>query len=288
MELAELEFGFKHVSSSGHTLNVQEIAGLTVGLSKLKHNEKFRKIFFWGKIFGTIKDYYVAYGLRESEFEFPVKKFFIATGPQLDLKAIGETFEFTEMMEIPAEDAEKLTNEITTPFLGNPQQQLLPVPTDAEAEEGEPVKEEKKLFESDRLSMTVMKIDRDTAVVPRGSQMLDERHLIVPNKSFRGLTYDEAKSLEAFQHFRAPSDLPRLRAIARDDAQFNPDCLDSIHRDAPKGCWAVRMDASASVVTMRSLLWMGYTSYHVLNTTFFGGVYIGDGQKNGELPFILP
>lgn len=32
----------------------------------------------------------------------------------------------------------------------------------------------------------------------------------------------------------------------------------------------------------------GYVAYGVLNTKFFGSVYIGTGEQNADLPFLLP
>jgi radial spoke head protein 9 len=34
-------------------------------------------------------------------------------------------------------------------------------------------------------------------------------------------------------------------------------------------------------------LWIGYVGYHRLNTQIYGGLYIGNGIKNYDLPFQL-
>ncbi|PHJ23792.1 radial spoke head protein 9 [Cystoisospora suis] len=82
------------------------------------------------------------------------------------------------------------------------------------------------------------------------------------------------------------------------DVQFHADFLETLESDVPRGrrlqdirragCWLIRYDASSCAVTLRSLLWPGYIAYHILNTKFFGSVYIGNGEPNGDLPFLLP
>ncbi|OAF71118.1 hypothetical protein A3Q56_01103, partial [Intoshia linei] len=41
------------------------------------------------------------------------------------------------------------------------------------------------------------------------------------------------------------------------------------------------------IVMLRSLLWLGFVFYHVPNSTNFGSIYIGTGEKNIDLPFML-
>ena len=66
----------------------------------MQADEKFGRIFFWGKIFGKNKDYYLAYGLREKDVDFPAKKFYCAT---------GEKFEFGDLPVITDEEREVLS-----------------------------------------------------------------------------------------------------------------------------------------------------------------------------------
>merc|ERR1719149_43101 len=101
MELSDLEMGMKYLSSQGYTLNVQEIAMLSANLNKLQAEEKFGKVYFWGKIFGKARDYYVAYGLRDQNVEFPSKQFYCAT---------GEKFEFADLPILTDDDAAKISS----------------------------------------------------------------------------------------------------------------------------------------------------------------------------------
>ena len=75
--------------------------------------------------------------------------------------------------------------------------------------------------------------------------------------------------------------------LDRDDALFTYDFLDGIEGDSPKGNWSLQVDASGTLATLRNFLWPGYFGFHLANTKRFGGVYIGDGIKNSDLPFML-
>ena len=68
---------------------------------------------------------------------------------------------------------------------------------------------------------------------------------------------------------------------------FLLDFLDPLDQDAPQGSWAIHTDASKTQVNIRSLLWPGYVGFHRVGTSKFGGVYVGDGLKNADLPFML-
>ena len=72
-----------------------------------------------------------------------------------------------------------------------------------------------------------------------------------------------------------------------DKALERDDFLDSLDEDAVKGSWSLQADESGCEVTVRSLLWPGYVGYHRCNSRVHGGVYMGTGVYNFDLPFIL-
>jgi radial spoke head protein 9 len=41
------------------------------------------------------------------------------------------------------------------------------------------------------------------------------------------------------------------------------------------------------LVTLRSLLWQGYVFFHVPGSREYGSIYVGSGEKNLDLPFML-
>jgi len=63
--------------------------------------------------------------------------------------------------------------------------------------------------------------------------------------------------------------------------------LDDIVIDKPEGQWSVQKDQSGRVAILRNLLWPGFFAYHKAGTKQFGSIYIGEGLKNAELPFML-
>lgn len=286
MELSDLEAGLKAVSSAGHVLNWQELTVLQAGLTLLKSQEKYSEILFWGKIFGSSadsckpsSDYYIAYGVRETEFEFPSKDFFYAC----------EDFEFKALPRLSEEAADRIIEmALEKPFSGTSAAPLEPREGNDAPEGGQvPSEALDQLTEIDRLAQAVQEIDFDTAAVPKGAHALNEAHVVVPSADFKGLDVSEATSISKYMHFRPPTSVACLRALARTDTEFYSSFLDSLDSDLPKGCWAVRQDPSALLVTLRSLSWPGYVAFHVPGTTKYGGVYFGYGQKNRDLPFIL-
>jgi len=285
MEMWDLEFGVKAVASGGNVLSCQELTCIQTGLNLLKCNEKYQEIYFWGKVFGSSADYYIAYGLKDydSQFEFPAKCFYYA----------GEDFNFKPLLRLTEDVADRIFDlGIDAPFTGDAKKIIEPVvegeeePPADDGEEGKP-QGPPKLNELDRLSQVIQEIDFDTAAVPKGAHALNEAHAVVPSSAFKGLGLTEAKALTNYVHFRQPTSVASLRALARSDVQFYSEFLDPLEGDLPKGSWAVRQDPSIALVTLRSLSWPGYMSYHVPGTTKFGGCYFGYGQKNRDLPFII-
>lgn len=276
MELADLTYGLSAVSSSGFCLNCQELVGVQAGLTKLKSAEKFSSVYFWGKIFAQTSDYYIAYGLKDSEFEFPCKTFFFATS----------SYEFYLLESLTEEIADKIVElELEKPLTGDP---LAPVIAAAEpGEEGAEEMPPLGITECQRLSQVVQEIDFDTACVPKGAYALNEARIVVPNGDFRGLGSAAAPKLESYVHLRPPASVASLRAAAKDDTEFYANFLDPLVEDLPKGCWAVRQDPASGLVTLRSLTWHGYVAFHSPGTTMFGGLYFGHAQKTRDLPFVL-
>jgi len=278
MELFDIEYSLDQVASAGHTLNIHEITGLRSGLTKLKCDEKFTSIYFWGKVFGKEGDYYVAYGLRATEFEFPQKKFYFA----------GDTFVFAELPLITEAEASEIIGLcMERQFEGKPDAPLKPATEAGEGATEGADENAKVLTEQDHLAQIVQEIDFDTAVVPKGAYSISEEHQVVSSIDFKGLSNMEAASLSSYLHFRPAISIAKLRALARDDVQFYSNFLDPLEEDLPIGCWAIRNEPSTTLVSVRSLNWPGYVAFHVPGTPKFGSCYFGYAQKNRDLPFLL-
>ena len=75
--------------------------------------------------------------------------------------------------------------------------------------------------------------------------------------------------------------------IARHEAIYCNDFLDNLEQDMPHKCWSIFADVTKTVAVVRSQLWPGFFAYHRCNTNVCGHVYIGDGLRNNDLPFML-
>ena len=93
--------------------------------------------------------------------------------------------------------------------------------------------------------------------------------------------------MENWQFTRDPQDVEIQEMIARGEGIYNPDCKDSVDKDFPKNSWSLQCDATGTVTTLKSHLWPGLFAYHRCNTNIVGYVYMGDGVKNSNLPFMV-
>jgi radial spoke head protein 9 len=145
----------------------------------------------------------------------------------------------------------------------------------------------KHMTELDRLSVVVNQIDRRCTAVPKGCVKYTPSHAIVYNEAFRGLSVEKAMDLSNWQHLRAVECEEKKDLIARHEAIYNENFLDELKGDMPHKCWSVLSDVTKTVAVVRSQLWPGYYAYHRCNTNVHGGIYIGDGLRCNDLPFML-
>ena len=111
---------------------------------------------------------------------------------------------------------------------------------------------------------------------------------MAPNDAFSGLTVDKLSDLNSYMHVRPVEQKEKKELADREEDIFNHEFLDCVALDVPNSSWSVQKDPINPVlVTIRSRLWPGYYAYHRANTGQFGGIYIGDGIKNVDLPFML-
>lgn len=62
MDLNSILDCLHHVGHSGHVVSTEEQIVLHNSLLILQNENHFRNVFFWGKILGAERDYFVAYG----------------------------------------------------------------------------------------------------------------------------------------------------------------------------------------------------------------------------------
>ena len=64
--------------------------------------------------------------------------------------------------------------------------------------------------------------------------------------------------------------------------------LDNVALQKPDQGWTVQQDeVNQAVVMLRSRLWPGFTAYARANTSIYGSLYIGNGLKQLDLPFMI-
>ena len=67
MESDGLYLNIDYVGSSGIILSPEQKAALQTSLVILQSENKFNKVYFWGKILGIKDDYFIAQGTRKDE-----------------------------------------------------------------------------------------------------------------------------------------------------------------------------------------------------------------------------
>lgn len=277
---------------TGICLNLDEKMNLKLALLKIHEAEDFEEVLFWGKIKGNTRDYYIAQSLNYlGHYEFPHKRFFWCT---------SQNWKFSELSAINPNDKE-LVERFNINFAGEPEKVYVEAPPEAEEEvkEEEPADKDslasteeekippKNFVELDRLAYVIRAIDHDCSIVPQGAFRMTPSHELTRNKAFEGLTGSMAKDMKNYLHFRNVQQSEKREQLDRDDALFTYDFLDAIEKDKPSGCWSLQVDPSGTLATLRNFLWPGYFAFHLANTQRFGGIYIGDGIKNSDLPFML-
>ncbi|CAL8313664.1 unnamed protein product [Lota lota] len=275
MDSNTLYYSLDLVSGIGYTLNGEQRAALQTSLLLLKKNYKFTRVMFWGKILGIKDDYFIAQGKGDDELKD--KKFLYS-------------FNCMEWHLLPPAD-DRMVGEVSRAakgrFTGDPSYEYTASPLQREGDEASEEVVATKLTEERRLAVTVHLIDEEASVVPRGAFNRTHLGLMQTNRCFEGLSHAEAGKLEHFLHFAKPKKLKKKFIQELADLDPSIDFLDSLNDDIPNGQWSLQLENAGRVCVIRSLLWLGMTFYHVPMTPQHGYVYMGDGCKNLDLPFML-
>ncbi|XP_071775133.2 radial spoke head protein 9 homolog isoform X1 [Centroberyx gerrardi] len=277
MDSNSLYYSLDLVAGSGYTLNAEQRAALQTSLVILKKNYKFNRVLFWGKILGIKGDYFIAQGKGEDEMK--------------DRKNLYSFNCMDWFLLPPATDSmiEEVSKAAKGRFMGDPSYEYEHVETRRRGEGDEAVEEELviKVNEERRLAVTIHQIDEEVSVVPRGAFIKSPHGLVQTNRSFDGLSHSEAEKLGNFLHFTEPKNLKKKSILDMADLNPSVDFLDPLSDDIPKGSWSLQFECCSNVCVIRSLLWLGLTFFHVPMTPQHGYIYMGDGSKNLDLPFML-
>ena len=145
----------------------------------------------------------------------------------------------------------------------------------------------KQVTELNRLSQVVNSIENNCAVVPKGSFKFTPLKETIANEAFRGLTPDRAFALDQYQHFRPVQNPEKVGLMQRDESVYNHKFLDDVSVDFPKHSWSLTKDCTETVANIRNNLGPGFFAFHRVNTPIFGSIYIGNGVRNNDLPFMV-
>jgi len=276
MDSRELHLNIDYVGSSGIILSPEQKASLQNSLCILQNNMKFSKVYFWGKILGVKDDYFIVEGIGNDELG--EKK----TLYSKDCVNWGLLPMATELIKQQAKLAKGR-------FTGDPSFEFEHTEV-RKIGEGEDMTEEDETItvkEEDRLAAVISRIDDDVRIVPRGAYIKSPTNKVYDNRSFEGLSVAESAKLCNYMHLREADRLPDKSLLQKANLDKAIDFMDTIDEDIPKGSWSLQFERGSGLVTLRSLLWVGYSFYHVPGTRKFGSIYVGTGEQNMDLPFML-
>lgn len=277
MDLDSVLSSLETSGTFGHVITTEESMILHNSLLMLQNENHFRKIYFWGRIFGVEKDYYISYGYVKDAL-------------------MGRVYYYSTncmdwgLMPMPTEDAKLLTSLCTTKFQGDPALVIdILLEKDEIALGNPPLKasQVRRLKEEDRLSATVHTITYEAAAMPRGALFKRPDGVVVENLNFEGLTPLEAQEIKCFLHLRVPTQKWNSNLLTRRDYNYAMDFLDPCDMDIPQGCFSLQISLGGLLAIFKSLYWPGCICYHHIGTPKYGFVYFGHGKKVLDLPFML-
>ncbi|KAK4886650.1 hypothetical protein RN001_002921 [Aquatica leii] len=260
----------------GIIISTEESMVLYNSLLLLQNENHFRKIYFWGRIDGIERDYYIVYGYVKDALE-------------------GRIYYYSTncvdwgLLPLPTENGKILTPLCTTKFLGDPSNVEEILIDKDETALGKVLHASimRRVKEEDRLSATVYFISEDAAAVPRGALFKRPDGVVVENLNFEGLSYLDSQEIKCFLHYRTPRQKWNTNLLTRTDYNYAFDFLDTLDADIPEGCWTIQEHDSGSMVLLQSLYWPGLVVYHYTDTPRYGFIYLGNGQKVLDLTFML-
>lgn len=261
----------EYVNVNGATLNSEIISLLQNSLTVLQVENHFTIVQYWGQIYATDLDYYIAVGLTNDALTG--KKYFYTTD-----------FQFWSLLPRPKKKYKELSLITTFPFRGDPSLKIKVL--DESFEENHPDRC-RFMKEENRLAATISNICEEVEICARGQLIKRPDGSITINPNFYGLTATEAKELKSYLHIRPAQHRWNTNLLTRPDYNYSMDFLDSIDQDIPKGCWNLSLEKTGSVAYLKSLYWPGMSYFHKVKTSDAGFLYIGNGRKNLDVPFLI-
>lgn len=256
MNISYFKEGLEIISSTGQRLSPEQILLIENSLTILQHENKFKAVFFWGRINAIESDYYISFGYTTDCLND--RRYFYSQN----------CYDWFLLPLVKAKNVEAAIFS-NTKFTGDPS--LV-------------TEEEMRLKEEDRLSVIVNLITEESALIPRGSmyKRVDDKN--VPSKCFRGLSLTESSDPTNFQLYRDPKMNLNQNLLKRKHYNYPTDFYDTMDCLVPS---EMSFTKNQRTIFMKSLLWPGMTFYHKLDSEKHGFMYFGDGFKNLDLLFMI-
>uniref|UniRef100_A0A2A4JP65 Radial spoke head protein 9 homolog n=1 Tax=Heliothis virescens TaxID=7102 RepID=A0A2A4JP65_HELVI len=261
----------EYINVNGVMITNELISLLQNSLTMLQVENHFNHIQYWGQIYAVDMDYHIAVGISSDALN--ERKYFYTTD-----------FKFWGLLPKPKKKYKQLSLLTTFPFRGEPSLQLKVL--DEGLEENHPDRC-KVMTEESRLSATISNICDEAEVCARGQLLKQPSGTVVVNPNFYGLYAAEAKLLKSYLHIRPAQHRWNTNLLTRQDYNYSMDFLDSIDMDIPSGCWNLSIEQGGSLAYLKSLYWPGMIFFHKVRTPDAGFLYIGNGRKNLDVPFLL-
>ena len=281
MDIDHFAKHLKLANFNGVTFHMEERMSLDLALAQLKSDTAFSDILFWGKVNGTVKDYYVALALDFANLDegFPRKKFFWCS---------SSNFSFSALPEVISKHVSKF-EQMNTYFTGEYDRTLIEGvgPATVIDEDMGLILPPKSVTELDRLSYVVHTIERSCQACPKGAFKLTPLHSVQRNEAFKGLSAEEAFEVKNWFHLRKLEHKDKVEQMQRNESVYNNEFLDCVDKDLPAKAWSVLKDTTGTLATLRNSLWPGYYAFHKVRTNVYGSLYFGDGIRSNDLPFML-
>lgn len=291
MDVEDFNLAVDYISGNGTIFSIEQKVILQNSLLRAKRNYKFSSIRFWGKIQGVKHDYFIAYGVANDEFN---EKIFLYSQNCIDWHLLPRTtnqsvhrFSYVTQRLIgdPAHSHLFSIENRVNNCQNNHDDDKYYNENNTESRQPSPLSYH-QILEEDLLAAIVAKIDRETSIVPKGAFVKNPLGKVQVNRTFRGLSTDNSQCLSSYVHFHPAHKRKTEFYKNRGDCDPSLDFANTIDKDLKNVSWSLRLERG-SFVCLRHLRWLGMTFYHVPNTNSYGSLYVGDGQENVDLPFML-
>ncbi|KAJ2950312.1 hypothetical protein O0L34_g11678 [Tuta absoluta] len=260
-----------YINVNGKMLSSELIARLQNSLTLLQVDNHFSHMLYWGQIFAVDVDYHIAVGIANDALND--RKYFYT-----------HDFLYWGLLPKAKKKYKHLALLTSSPFRGDPSLKIKVLDEALDLKDPERCK---LMREESRLAATISNIADEAEICARGQLIKRPCGTVVISPQFFGLTAAEAKHQKMYYHVRPAQHRWNTNLLTRPDYNYSMDFLDSIDQDIPKGCWNLSMEMGKTVVFLRSLYWPGMTYFHRIRTPDAGFLYVGNGQKNLDVPFLL-